>query len=312
MQGAADRGRPGEGIDLSCLHGGAVVLAACLWGTLGPMGRLAYENGATPATISLVRGLVACGLVGGWAFLRCPSALRFRREEVPELAAYGLFGMALLYVGYNLAVVRIPVGVAVLLFYTSPLWVILGTVLLRKERLTPLRGLALLLGLGGVWFAVGGRSALSGHLDLLGVLGALASGASYAVYVLGGRYGLGRTEPFRMFLQAFLWGTGALLVYGAAFGGAKVLASVRPAGWGVMVYMGALPTVGGYALLLWALRKVPSTVASLVSMSEIAFALLWAWLILGEVPSRGALQGGALIVASVALLSLEGRFGEAV
>lgn len=79
-----------------------------------------------------------------------------------------------------------------------------------------------------------------------------------------------------------------------------------------MVYMGALPTVGGYALLLWALRKVPSTVASLVSMSEIAFALLWAWLILGEVPSRGALQGGALIVASVALLSLEGRFGEAV
>ena len=286
------------------------MLATCLWGTLGPLGRIAFENGATPASISLVRGLVACGLVGGWAFFRRPEALRFRRSEIPELAAYGLFGMALLYVGYNLAVVRIPVGVAVLLFYTSPLWVILGTVLLRKERLTPLRGLALLLGLGGVWFAVGGRSALSGHLDLLGVLGALASGASYAVYVLGGRYGLGRREPFRMFLQAFLWGTGALLVYGVFSGGAAALVQVRPAGWGAMLYMGAIPTVGGYALLLFALRRVPSSVASLVSMSEIPFAVGWAWLLLGEIPSRGALEGGGLIVASVALLGLERRRDE--
>jgi hypothetical protein len=47
-------------------------------------------------------------------------------------------------------------------------------------------------------------------------------------------------------------------------------------------------------------------------MSEIAFALLWAWLILGEVPSGGPCREGLSSVASVALLSLEGRFGEAV
>ncbi|HPD96924.1 MAG TPA: hypothetical protein PLP89_01235, partial [Synergistales bacterium] len=48
-------------------------------------------------------------------------------------------------------------------------------------------------------------------------------------------------------------------------------------------------------------------VASITSMSEILFAGLIAWVLLGEVPSRGQVEGGALIVFAVMLLLAEGN-----
>jgi|GEM_PF-3293690 len=60
-------------------------------------------------------------------------------------------------------------------------------------------------GLVGVWVSVGGVSAGQKY-DVLGILAALGTGFSYAAYVLNGRHGMGNQEPFKAFVQMFIWG----------------------------------------------------------------------------------------------------------
>jgi drug/metabolite transporter (DMT)-like permease len=54
-----------------------------------------------------------------------------------------------------------------------------------------------------------------------------------------------------------------------------------------------------------AARALGSTVASFISLTEVLFAVLWAWLLLGELPAGIQLTGGALIVAGVLLVRLD-------
>jgi drug/metabolite transporter (DMT)-like permease len=200
------------------LRGLLLVLAATsLWGTLGPVERIALREGVTPLGVSLARGILASGLVGLTALRRRPDALRPALREIPACLGCGIFGVAGLYTLSNVAFVTIPVGLATLLFYTAPFWALLGERLLGKERLTLRRCAAFGLGLGGVWLSVGGVAGIrSGRIDPAGLLCAAGGGLSYAVYLLIGRHGIGREDPFKMYVQTFFWGTGvlALLAWG--------------------------------------------------------------------------------------------------
>jgi drug/metabolite transporter (DMT)-like permease len=54
-----------------------------------------------------------------------------------------------------------------------------------------------------------------------------------------------------------------------------------------------------------AARSLGSKVASFVSLTEVLFAVLWAWLLLGELPGPIQLLGGVLIVGGVVLVRLD-------
>ena len=54
-----------------------------------------------------------------------------------------------------------------------------------------------------------------------------------------------------------------------------------------------------------AARALGSKVASFVSLTEVLFAVIWAWLLLGELPGAIQLLGGLLIVAGVVLVRLD-------
>ena len=54
-----------------------------------------------------------------------------------------------------------------------------------------------------------------------------------------------------------------------------------------------------------AARALGSKVASFVSLTEVLFAVIWAWLLLGELPGPIQLLGGLLIVGGVVLVRLD-------
>ena len=95
-----------------------------------------------------------------------------------------------------------------------------------------------------------------------------------------------------------------------ATGEAQSLLRTTPAGWASLLVLAVVCTVGVYGLVMAALRFIPPNVASIVSMSEIAFAAAWAWLLFREVPSPEVVRGGTLIIASVLLLGFgKGKAG---
>lgn len=282
-----------------------VLLVGLFGGATGPIERFAFHAGLTPLSINAARLLISTALIVLYAAAFRKGSLLPGRKDLPWHLLNGTVGIGVTYVATNVAFVRIPVGLAMMLFYLAPFWVMIASRLFWKEPVTPLQGICLVLALAGTWVAVGGVSGT--RPDPVGLACAIAGGMGYACYILSGRYGIGRRDPFKTYLQAFIWGS--VVVSGAALvtGEARTLLHTTAAGWASLAILAVVCTVGVYGLLMASLRFIPGSVASIVSMSEIAFAAGWAWLLFREVPSREVAAGGALIIVSVLLLGFGNR-----
>ena len=75
--------------------------------------------------------------------------------------------------------------------------------------------------------------------------------------------------------------------------------------WVSLAGLVVLATVLAYTSGIMAARALGSKVASFVSLTEVLFAVLWAWLLLGELPGAIQLLGGVLIVGGVVLVRLD-------
>jgi drug/metabolite transporter (DMT)-like permease len=75
--------------------------------------------------------------------------------------------------------------------------------------------------------------------------------------------------------------------------------------WVPLVGLAVLATVIAYVSGIVAARALGSKVASFVSLTEVLFAVIWAWLLLGELPGPIQLLGGVLIVGGVVLVRVD-------
>lgn len=281
-------------------------MAAVLFSTTGPALRMIEPYGVSRLFLAWMRASIPALLIVAHTAIKSPRVLCFSMRELPKLLFYGFFCIAALYYAVNEALTRLPIGLAILLFYTTPLWVIVGTRLLKLEQLTIIRVLALSLGSAGLFLAVGIGS--GGHLDPLGVFSALSAGFLNALFMLAGRYGMGRFEPKRMFVHMYLWGA-ILLGLVACFAGdaAQLVATPLPV-WGWIFYLALCTSLSGNLLLMKSLQVVPSAPVSILCMFEIAAGMFWAWLLYDQIPSLSAFLGGCLLVIAVTLVTFEGEF----
>lgn len=68
--------------------------------------------------------------------------------------------------------------------------------------------------------------------------------------------------------------------------------------------MGAVQVGGGLTLFTLGARHVPVAELTLLSLTELALALIWIWPAVGEIPSSYTLLGGAIIVTAMTAQTL--------
>jgi drug/metabolite transporter (DMT)-like permease len=92
----------------------------------------------------------------------------------------------------------------------------------------------------------------------------------------------------------------------AAVGG-KVddLLRIPEKAWFVLFYLAFVTALIPYGLLLAALRYISGSAASITTMGEVPFSMMWAFIILGERPETGALIGGALVLLGVGIMTFD-------
>src|SRR5262245_6987728 len=161
-----------------------IVLASICFGTSGPLVKPTMDAGLSPQQVASFRIGVAAALLLAFVGLTRPRVLRVRRGDLPLIFGYGLVGVAAVQLLYFAAVSRIPIGVAMLLEFTSPVLVSLWVRFVRRVVL-PARmwvGTALtLLGLAmiaEVWEGL--------RLDALGLLFGVGAALCAATYFLVG------------------------------------------------------------------------------------------------------------------------------
>ncbi|RDE07787.1 EamA family transporter [Pelagibacterium lacus] len=243
-------------------------------------------------------------------------SLKVKRKDLPVLIFYGICGMVFTPLTYYWSIERISIGIALLLQYTAPIFVVLWMRFVRNVPITPsiLGGMATCL----VGLALVGASNGSVRLDFLGVLAGLASGMGFAaVFLLAGRALTTRppivTAAFGYLAGTVIWHI-LLPVWNiplnellepvtlpAALGGIDVAAL-----WvvGSIVVLGSvLPGI----LMLTGVAALGPARASTLGMSEPVMSAAVAWLILGEILTPLQLVGGAITVGGLAFLELKKR-----
>jgi DME family drug/metabolite transporter len=211
--------------------------------------------------------------------------------------------MAAYQVFYFRAVILTGVAVAALLAICSaPLMIALLARAALGERLTARTGFCLAMALGGTALLVvgpRGLGAVSAGFGL-GALSALGAGLSYAVYAVAAKRLLLRMGPLPLAAATFT--LAALLLSPALLAEPAVRAPLL-AGWPLVLYLGLGPTACAYALFTTGLRRVPATVAGIVTLLEPLTAAALGLLLFGERLGPAGATGAALLLGSLVLLT---------
>ena len=284
------------------------LLSAAAFGLSGSMARSLLDLGWSPAAVVAIR------IGGAFLVLLVPCLILLRRTARPtprqsvRVVGYGVAAVAMAQLCYFSAVQYLSVGVALLLEYLAPV-LLIGYHWVRDRRRPAypvLVGAA--IALVGLVFVLDLRDGLT--LNPIGVLWGLGAAVGLASYfVLSEGEGDDAVHP--LLLTAGGTGVGALVILAvAATGflpltartGTATLAGAEVAWWLPLLLLITVSAVFAYLTGIMAVRRLGSSIASFVSLSEIIFAVVFAAILLAQRPSGFQLVGGLLVVAGIAVV----------
>jgi drug/metabolite transporter (DMT)-like permease len=287
--------------------------SAFTFGMSGPLAKSLMSAGWSPTaavTARLAGGALVLALA---ATIIKPDWLREARAHARTVVAYGLVPVAGAQLCFYNAVARLPVGVALLLEYTAPILVVGWVWATRKQAPSGLTLAGVALAIAGVTLVLDVFSPAThqASIDPVGVIWGLAAAVCAACY-------------FVMSDNVTADGSGLNSITLAA--GSLVVAAVAVALLGVsgvmplqftandaviggvtlpwlvpVILMGVVATAIAYTLGISGVARLRPSFASLVGLAEVVFAVLTAWVLLGEGVSAVQAVGGIVVLLGLAL-----------
>ena len=282
------------------------VAAALLFCGNGATSRVLLDAGLPATRLSGLRAAITFVCIFAWLLISDRQAIGVRRADAPRLAAIGVAGLALVNLGYFIAIKRLGVGVGLTLEYLGPILLLLW-LRARYRRVVPIRvWLAAGLAFAGCMLVVEGWKV--GSLDPTGIGAGLLAAFGFAVYVWGGERAGRSYRP----ATTLLWLSGAAALFWMIITQPwtfdwSVIGS--PGQFAAATYVGVIGTLAGFGCAFAAVRHIPAARASVVMTLEPALAALIAWPTLGELLSPIQILGGVIVLASVMWIQLQRTAG---
>ncbi|BBY28356.1 EamA family transporter [Mycolicibacterium sediminis] len=288
--------------------------SALAFGMSGPLAKALMDAGWSPTaavTARLAGGAVVMAVV---ATIMRPDWVREATRHAGIVVAYGIVPIAGAQLFYYNAVAHLSVAVALLLEYTAPLLVVgyLWVTTRRRPGNLVLAGVALaIFGIMLVLDVFAGA-----HVNLVGVGWGLAAAVCAACYfVLSDRVGSGDASGDDAGVHPITLAAAGLVV-GAVTVALLGMTGIMPltftansaviAGWTTswlvpVALLAVVPTAIAYTLGIIGISRLRPRFASLVGLAEVLFAVLAAWVLLGQAVSPIQAVGGAVVLVGLAL-----------
>jgi drug/metabolite transporter (DMT)-like permease len=302
-------------MDHDGLRGSGIALAALSAASFGLSGALAsglFATGWSAGAVVLVRLGVGALVLAPFAIADLRGHWSALRRHAGLVALYGAVPVALAQFAYFSAVTRMAVGPALLIEYTAPAAVVGWLWLRRGERpsAVTLAGAAVcIVGLVLVLDLISGPS-----LNALGVGWALLAMVGAATYFVLGSDGLAAVPAIGLAGCGLMFAALALGLV-AAVGLLPLHATTAPVSYGglsvpwwlPLLALGTITSGLAYCAGIAAIRRLGSRVASFVGLLEVVSGVVWAWLLLSQVPRTLQLAGGALLLTGIVVVRLGER-----
>ena len=286
------------------------LVSAASFGTSGPLGSALIKAGWSPSAAVLARVAVAALVLTPFALFALRGHWGDLRRSARLILVYGVVAVAGAQLAYFSAVSHLSVGVALLLEYQGVvlvvgwLWLTRGR---RPSRLVVTGALVAAAGLALVLDVLGDV-----RIDGVGVVWGLAAAVGLAAYFVVAGDADAAVPPVVLSCAGLWVGSAALAAAGLAgvvplrATTASVELSGRSVSWLVPVLWLALVAAAfAYVVGTAAARALGATLASFVGLTEVVFAVLAAWALVGQLPTPVQLVGGVVILVGIALVKLD-------
>lgn len=269
-----------------------VHIAVFLFGVTGLFGKLLTVN---PLIIVLGRVFFSSLMLIVWLKLKGESTRIISKKDRQALAALGVL-LAVHWTTFFAAVQLSNVAVGLLTFSTFPVFVSLFTPVIHKKKIQRQEILFGLLTLIGIAFVIP-PFYVDQQLVMGGLIGVL-SGALYAVFTM---YNTILVKNYSGKLVALYEHRIATIVLIPSF--LLIQPELTGIDWMLLVLLGTVFTGIGHSLFINGLKNVTAYMASIITMLEPLYAIILAYLVLGESVSVNTAFGGLIILFCVVYLS---------
>lgn len=285
------------------------VLSVLFFGLNGPVTKVILLSGITPVQLAFFREILTAVVAAVALLIFDRQGFKLTKKQFLGMLVIGVIAVAGVQLAYSIAIAHLPVGIALLFEYSGIVIVAVFAVVVWREPAKPRLWFALAASIVGLAVVA---NVWSVSLSTVGILAGLFAAVALAAYFLLGEKMLNESSVlsilfYTMLIAALVWVIPAqpwsvsaeFLAEPYSLGGS--LEAVTIPLWTLIVWSAVMGTALTYWLSYLSIKRLKATPAGVLSIGEVVFAFLFAWLWLGETLQPVQLLGGALVIVGIVI-----------
>lgn len=273
------------------------IITAVMWGIMGIFVRDLSGFQFSNIEISFFR----CALAGAAYFIFLlatkPKALKIDLKGLIICIVYGAVAYSISFVSYSVAVSRIPVGVATVLMFMSPIWVAILGVVIFREKLEKRKILTIAVCFFGAVLVANLIGAGDIQLDGIGIFAGIVNGIGVALQILLPKFFAKDYDRDTLLVYGFL-GAALVLAFGMDFTAVSSHIAATPTFnliWDLFG-IGILCTMVANVACVKSTQYVEATTTSILSALEVVVGTIVGFFVFREHLTALQLLGAVIIV----------------
>ena len=291
-------------------HRGELFLlaGALLFSFNGIVSKLVLTSSLSALNLAQVRSTGAFIILFLLIFFRSREKLRVTKKELPQLAFFGVIGIAAVQFLYFMAISRMHVSFALIIEFTAPIWIVLWIKYVKKRFVPTDMWIAIFLAFIGLLFIAQvwkGRT-----LDTIGLIAAFLDAIALSIYFLMGEK-LTKTRDIQsLTFFGFAFATLAWLiilpiwnfpfeVFSERINMQGIFEGFDTYGWVLIAWIIIFGTIVPYLLVITGIKTLSASTSSVIGMVEPVLVGILAWWWLREAWLPLQIFGGVLVMIGI-------------
>jgi drug/metabolite transporter, DME family len=281
-----------------------VAAAGILWGTTGLQVKTLLNYQLSVQNIVLWRMVFAVLILFPFIFFTNRKLLKIDFKGLAYISLIGIFSQFLFNILYFSTIQKTTIATAVTLLYTAPVFTAIMARIFYKELFTPFKTVALLLCIGGCFFAATGGSMETLRLNSPGVLMGVGAGLTFTLL----------TIITKAIINDYRQMT--IIVYSIGFGLLFYLPFSHPLeifqmglslnGWLLLCSIGLISTALAYGLYITGLSyDIEASKAGIICTLELVVSVILSYLVFKEALWGWKLIGILMVIFSVIIIQMD-------
>lgn len=231
-----------------------VFIAGALWGCIGPFIQLMERYGSNASFTSFLRMAFSFLILAAITAARYGvSSFKIRPKALLSCALLGLICHGIYNVFYSVAVVKAGVSVSAVLLNTAPVFTLMFSRFLFRERITGIKIIALAVNIAGCTLAAGIGSFDAVTFSAVGIFCGVGAGLCYALTAIIGKLAGETSNVFVVSTFSYLFAAAFLALFSHPFSeAARMSKEVYLLGF----FLALIPTAAAYLFYYQGLKKI--------------------------------------------------------